>query len=221
MQDRHRPGLFPFGEPRSALERVDRRSPQGDAAVLQPAVKLLEVVPRLIQKPSHPAVDDSRDLGPGVDAPEAEQRIRPHLRSLPRFRHQPLAERDHDRVVLRKRPREVPESFAHHVSADGVGSLLDLVVLLLVLPLGPAEVAEQARAEGRCGRGHGETARDAAWDERARRDRLTLRALDLHVLQPEVKPQQHRPGVERPLRDQIPLLRLVHPSSPFQKPAQL
>ena len=182
--------------------------------VLEPAVELLEGVARLVEQPAHAPVHDARHLGPRVDAAEAEQRVRAHLRRLARLRHEPLAERDHDGVVLGQRAGEVPEPLAHHVGADGVGGLLHLVVGRLVLAGALAEAAEEPRAErGRRG-GHREAAGDAARREGVGRDRLRLRALDLHVLEPEVEAQEHGPGVEGPLGDEVRACRGLARDSP-------
>ena len=214
VEDRHRPGGLAFGETRGVLQRVHRRAPERDAVVLERVVELVEGVTALVEQAPDAAIDQARNLGPGVDAAEPEQRIGAHLRRLARLGHQALAQGDHDAVVLGQRARQVPEALAHHVGADGVGRLLHLVVGLLVLACAAAEPAEQARAERGGGRGHREAAGDAARRERVRRHRLRLRAIDLHVLQPEMEPQQHGAGVERPLCHEVALVGVVQGGLP-------
>ena len=210
VKDRHRARRLPLGEARRVLERVDGGAPERDSPPLQPAVELLERVPRLVQQPADPPVHDARHLGAGVDAAEAQERVRPHLRGLSRLRHQPLAEGDHDRVVLGKGARQVPQPLAHHVGADRVRRLLHLVQRRLVLPRSLAEAAEEARSERRGRGGHREASGDAAGRERVRRDGLRLGPLQLHVLQPQVETEKHRPGVEGPLGDEVALVDGLH-----------
>jgi hypothetical protein len=210
VEHRHRPGGLPLGEARGVLERVDGGAPERDAPVLQPAVELLERVARLVEQAPHAAVHDAGHLRARVDAPEAEERVRAHLGGLAGLRHEPLAERHHDGVVLGERAGEVPEPLAHHVRADGVGGLLHLVVGRLVLAGAAPEPAEEPGAErGRRG-GHRQAAADAAGREREVRDRLRLRPLDLDVLEPQVEAEEDGTGVERPLGDDVPLFDARH-----------
>ena len=214
VEDRHGAGLLALGEARGVLQGVDGGAPQGDAAVLQPAVELLEGVPLLVEEAAHPAVHGAGHLGAGVDAAEAEQRVGAHLRRLAGLGHEPLAEGDHDGVVLRQRAGQVPEPLAHDVGADGVGGLLDLVVAVLVLARPLAEAAEELGAERGGGRRHGQAAGDAARREAVGGDRIALGPLDLHVLEPEVEAEEDGPGVEGPLGDHVALLVVGHGLTP-------
>ena len=168
----------------------------------------------VVQHLANERVDGVRHARPRVHPPEAEQRVRAHLRRFTGLGHQALAEAHHDGVVLGQVAGQVPQALAHDVGGDGVGGLLHLVVGLLVLALAGAEVAEELGAERGGGGGHGEAAGDAARGEGVRGDGLGLRALHLDVVEPEVKPQQHGAGVEGPLRDEVPLVRFVHGDLP-------
>ncbi len=210
MQHRHRARVLALGEAGGVLERVDGRAPDGEATRLQLLAKLRPPEARLVEEPPHHAVDGARHLGPCVDATEPQQRVRAHLRRLAGLRHQAFAEAHHDGVVLGQLAREVPEAFAHHVGRDRVGGLLHLVEDVLVDADARAELSEEPRAQGRRGRRHRQTARRRAWREAVRRDGLLLCALDLDVFEPEVKPAQHRSGVEGPLRHQIPPREVIH-----------
>jgi len=99
------------------------------------------------------------------------------------------------------------------VRAHGVGGLLDLVDGGLVLAGPHAELTEEASAECRRGRRHGQAARNAARRERVRGDGLRLRALDVNVFKPEVEAQHHRAGVECPLGTRFRLALAVIGSS--------
>ena len=210
MEHRHRPARLPLREAGRVLEGVDGGSPERDSSVLEPAVELLERMTGLVQQAAHAPVHHVRHLGAGVDAAVPEQRVRAHLRRLARLRHESLAEADHDRVVLGQRAGEVPEALAHDVGADRVGGLLRLVQRALVLARTFPEAAEQLRAERGRGGGDGEAARDRPGREGVGRHGVRLRALDAHVLEPQVEPAEHRPRVECPLRDVVPLLVTVH-----------
>ncbi len=194
----HRAGRLALGEARGVLERVDRGAPHGDAALAQARAEVVEPPARIVEQAADRGVDDARDLGAGVDAAEAEQRVGAHLGRLAGLGHQAFAEANHDRVVLGERPRQVPEALAHHVGGDGVGGLLDLVVALLVEPspspnrpkrrVPSAVVAAVSAKQRAMPRGVN------AW----RRDRLGLGALDLDVLEPEVEAQRAPGGCRRP-----------------------
>ena len=165
MKDRHRAGRFALSEARSIFQGVDSRPPERNATVLQLAVELLEAVIPVIEEPIDASVDEARHFRSGVNASEAEERIRSHLRSLAGFRHQSFAKADHDGVIFRKSSGQVPQALAHHVGADGISRFLDLVVCGLFLAGPGPELAEETRPErGRSG-SHGQTARDAPWCE--------------------------------------------------------
>ena len=85
----------------------------------------------------------------------------------------------------------------------------------LSFPGAAAVVTEEARPEGGRGGRDREAPPDAARRERVRGDGVLLRPLNLDVLEPEVEPEQHGAGVERPLCDGVALLDVGHGESGF------
>ena len=208
VQDGHRPGLGPLGEARRVFQGVDGRSPDGDAGGLDVAVELFPAVVLAVEQAHHLAVEPAGHRRPGVDAAEAELRVGAHLRGLAGLGHQPLADADHDGVVLGELARQVPQALAHGIGRDGVGLLLGLVEPGLVETLAGAVAAEQARAQRRHGTGDGEQPLHAALHERDVAGELLRRFAahpgDLDVLEPEVEAAEDGAGVKGPLGDQVP-----------------
>ncbi len=210
VQHGHRAQLVALGEAGGVLQGVHRRAPDREPLLAHLLVEAGPSVVGVVQQAMDARVDELCDLGAGVDAPEAEQRVGAHLRRLAGLGHQALAQADHDGVVLGKPAREVPERLAHHVGRDRVGVLLDLVQGLLVGPPALSEAREEARAQGRDGRRRRQAPADAGGDERMVVEALVGTAAEpfhLHVLEPQVEAQQQWTRVEGPLGDQVLLRR--------------
>ena len=211
------PGLFAFGETRRVLERVDGGAPNHDARALALVIECFEVVFGVVDELLDALVDPLGDLGPCVDPPEAELRVRAHLGRLAELGHEPFAERDHDRVVLGELARRVPERLAHGIGRDRVRVFLDLVERGFVEPFSFAVAAVELGSESGDGRRHRDERFHARREKREPGLGLPAALLaKLHVLEPEMKTPQDRARVEGPLGDEISLesllFRQCHPS---------